>query len=240
MLCCSRHKIQFLEPRADWEARFGPIYSSFPTIRDGVPELLAEGSFRKNLMGDESDAMLYAERNNYVIKAIFDLASDKTCDVLVKRMKDANLKESVHCCMRQFWPGLTTNEVGTFCWPLQTSRINKLAPARVVLPGNRSRCDATKGTEGRHAVRAEQAMVALVSNRKPVKLLEGANTHLYRASDKLTVADATASFSDIPSALITHRFQSRLASALAVYRIKGTAKSRGVANSVCIKVAAAY
>jgi hypothetical protein len=87
--------VEYLEEGADWSHRFGPIYRSYHTVRDGVPELLAEPSFRKNIIGDETDARLYAERNADVIDQIIRQATPRTRDVLARRANDDSLPQTV-------------------------------------------------------------------------------------------------------------------------------------------------
>ncbi len=68
------------------EQRFGTFYPSRHSSKDGVPELLAETSFRRNLGGDETRAMLFAERNSKVIRQILQEISAEHRDVLARRM----------------------------------------------------------------------------------------------------------------------------------------------------------
>src|SRR6185436_20146710 len=60
-------KVEYMEPAMSWQERFGTIYPAFHSVRDGVPELLAEPGFRRNVVGTETMAMLFAERNRDAI-----------------------------------------------------------------------------------------------------------------------------------------------------------------------------
>lgn len=71
-----------------WEEKLGPIYRSHQTSKNGVPELLAESSFRRNLLGNETDARLFAERNRPVIQQILREISPAHADEIARRMSD--------------------------------------------------------------------------------------------------------------------------------------------------------
>lgn len=71
-----------------WSDRFGPIYTTRHQVSDGVVELLAERSNRRNRLFNETDAMLYAERNAKAIRGIVRDSSATVGDVLARRVDD--------------------------------------------------------------------------------------------------------------------------------------------------------
>jgi hypothetical protein len=84
-------RLTFRDDSATWNDRFGTIYPTRNKVRDGVPELLAESSFRRNLLGNETKAMLFAERNHEAISGIVHDATPAVRDVLSRRMNDAKV-----------------------------------------------------------------------------------------------------------------------------------------------------
>tara|TARA_R110002111_G_scaffold262878_1_gene342626 strand:+ start:12962 stop:15289 length:2328 start_codon:yes stop_codon:yes gene_type:complete len=88
-------KVTFRDDSMTWYERFGFIYPVQNKVSDGVPELLAELSYRKNLMGNETDTMLFAERNAKTISSIIESSTQAVRDVLVRRMNDMQENRSL-------------------------------------------------------------------------------------------------------------------------------------------------
>lgn len=84
-------RVTFRDDSATWHDRFGTIYPTQHKVRDGVPELLAESSWRRNFLGNETKAMLFAERNHEAISGIVHDATPAVRDVLARRMNDAKV-----------------------------------------------------------------------------------------------------------------------------------------------------
>jgi hypothetical protein len=84
-------KVERLGDDLTWEQKFGPVYPSHQPLRNGVPELLAESSFRRNLLGNETSAMLFAERNSETIKQILHGINSEHRDELSRRMSDEKM-----------------------------------------------------------------------------------------------------------------------------------------------------
>src|SRR5262249_13198775 len=79
-------RVEYLEDWLAAERRGDPLYPSFHTVRDGVPELLAKLNFRRSIFGNETNARGYAIRNEDAINFIIRNASATTRDVLARRM----------------------------------------------------------------------------------------------------------------------------------------------------------
>ena len=86
-------RVEFPGPELTWEEKFGTVYPSHHSTRNGIPELLAEGGFRRNLMGHETYAMLYAERNWTVIQQALRNLDTADSDELALRMTNENTDE---------------------------------------------------------------------------------------------------------------------------------------------------
>jgi hypothetical protein len=78
-------EVEYLDPDKKRDP-FPQLYPTYLTVADGVPELLEETSIRRNLLGNESFARLYLERNRIEIDEILRTATPNVCDVLARRM----------------------------------------------------------------------------------------------------------------------------------------------------------
>ncbi|MCY2966607.1 MAG: hypothetical protein NT069_23755, partial [Planctomycetota bacterium] len=83
--------LAFRDASTGWSDRFGPVYTTRHQVSDGVVELLAERSDRRNRLFNETDAMLYAERNARAIRGIVRDSSATVGDVLARRVDDAQI-----------------------------------------------------------------------------------------------------------------------------------------------------
>jgi hypothetical protein len=83
-------QVVFQHAADSWHNRFGTVYDAHRSS-NGVPELIAEGSYRRNLLGNESTAMLFRERNHQAINEIVSRAAPESCNVLASRMNDAKV-----------------------------------------------------------------------------------------------------------------------------------------------------
>ncbi len=84
-----RAKIEFPDPPISIGDRFRNVYPTGYKIVDDVPVLIAEGIVRRNIMGNESGAMGFFQRNIEVIDAVLKTATPKKLDVIASRLKDA-------------------------------------------------------------------------------------------------------------------------------------------------------
>jgi hypothetical protein len=73
----------------------GALHVTQHRVTDGVVELLAEESYRRNIMGDETKAILYVERNRGVIDSLVQNANEKVREVLTRRINDSKVDEVV-------------------------------------------------------------------------------------------------------------------------------------------------
>lgn len=86
-------KVEPVEPLMSWEAKFGTVYRSATRLIAGVPELIAEPSARRNLMGNETDARLFVERNSEAIGQTLREISLEHRNELARRMTDKSTNE---------------------------------------------------------------------------------------------------------------------------------------------------
>ncbi|MHC5538984.1 HEAT repeat domain-containing protein [Singulisphaera rosea] len=197
-------KVEYLEPQADKRSRFGPIYNSFHVVRDGVIELLPEWSLRKNVMGTETDARLYRERNADAIDSIFRDATPETREVLARRMEDSKLPEP----LRLLYAGMLLK--------LDDARGRTFLLSRSDVDGSPSIdaifcLGAFLSTKPPKDISwAVRPLIALMTSKKlahPERFELDSNDPVgLKVFDidvkRFTVADATARFSDIPSLLL--------------------------------------
>jgi hypothetical protein len=224
--------VEFLDKELNWTQRFGPLYPSFHPIRDGVPELLAEPSFRRNLMGDETDSMLFVERNAEVIESILRDASEKTRNVLAARMVEANVAEPLQLIYAAMLAALngergrrflaTKAEVAGNQVDLNALYCLGIVPS--LMPGG----NQDKTDNGW----AEPVLTALISNRKAAESKQKPLIEPFGDGRPLTVADAAAYYSMIPSALATLD-SDRARNALLDYVIAGGRKRSEVIQALC-------
>lgn len=194
-------KVEYLEPQADKKSRFGPIYASFHVVRDGVIELLPEWSLRKDVMGTETDARLYLERNADVVDSILREATPETREVLARRMEDSKLPEP----LRLIYAGMLLK--------LDDDRGRAFLLSRSDVNGSPS-IDAIfclgAFLSPKDVSWAERPLIALMTSKK---LAHPERFKLYSNDPvgleafgmdvrSFTVADATVRFSDIPSLLL--------------------------------------
>ena len=82
-------KVEFPGPTEAPEDRFRAVYANPVVLKEGVPVLLAEPSYRMNIMGDETEARLFHERNDTAIRAFLKAPTPAQIEVLAARLKDA-------------------------------------------------------------------------------------------------------------------------------------------------------
>ncbi|WP_339911549.1 hypothetical protein [Symmachiella dynata] len=98
-------RVELLGRALSWEDKFGPVYSSRHKSKNGVPELLAETSYRRNLMGNETRAQLFAERNSDVMQKILKGVSGEHLDELARRVDD----EETDAILRLLYSAMLAN-----------------------------------------------------------------------------------------------------------------------------------
>jgi len=87
--------LEYLLPVDFQYDQYKPIYSSLPSISEGVPELIAEYPPPGNRQFNPADAMMYVRRNEDTIKSIIAEATPDVCNILAKRMQDSSQNSSV-------------------------------------------------------------------------------------------------------------------------------------------------
>ncbi len=75
--------------------RFRALYGHSPRLVNGVYQLLAEPSFRRNIMGDETKARLFVERNWPYIEHTLSNANDASKDTIFLRINDLKIDETL-------------------------------------------------------------------------------------------------------------------------------------------------
>lgn len=75
--------------------RFRALYERTPKLVDGAFELLAEPGFRRNIVGGETTARLFVERNWAQIEHMLLNATDASKDTIAGRMNDSKIDGSL-------------------------------------------------------------------------------------------------------------------------------------------------
>ena len=88
-------KVQFDEEPKSWMQKFGPLPSTANKSEKGIPILVPERSFRKNIFGNETTIQLFYERNQNSITQILRLPQEKIKPEIAKRLKDADVKYEI-------------------------------------------------------------------------------------------------------------------------------------------------
>ena len=88
-------KVTFRDDSKTWTDRFGTVYPKRNKVQDGVPELIAESSFRRNIIGNETRTMLFKERNFAAISEIVHDATPAVRSIIAGRMNDAQVNSSL-------------------------------------------------------------------------------------------------------------------------------------------------
>jgi hypothetical protein len=79
-------QVEFLEPALSIGERFRAVYAKPVLMKDGVPVLVAEESWRMNGMDHETKAMRYMERNRPAIESTLKAPVPARVEVMAKRM----------------------------------------------------------------------------------------------------------------------------------------------------------
>jgi hypothetical protein len=187
-------KVEYLEEPSDWQHRFGPIYGhGFPTIRDGVPELLAESTYQKNPTPGATDALFFARRNADVIDGILRQATPETREVLARRMNDRALPKAIRLLYAGMLMWLDDARGRSFL--LDRAEANGPPNLDALYCLGRFLSAAPAKADIRWA---EKTLIALMTSRKELTL----SLSMMGRPGRFTVADAVARYNDIPRVLL--------------------------------------
>ena len=191
-------KAEYLEDAMPFMQRFGAIYPTTHTIKDGVPELLAEVSYRRNLMGNETTAQRYLERNREAITSILASASERTRDVVAKRMDDESLEKPLRLLYATVLAAANDPRGRTFLIEEAKRRDPETFVDTLFCLGNFSWFFVDGNEKSIQIAWAETILIDLMSDRNEMTFKV-----MYGDTRSLPVADAVSIYSDIPSVLGT-------------------------------------
>ncbi len=218
-------KVTYLEEAVPWPRMFGPLYQTFHTSSAGVPELLPESGYRKNVVGNETTTRLYIERNRDVIASILRGVTPATLEVLARRMKSEQLLKPLRLIYATMLARVNDERGQAFLLeclaaePQSTDVFYCLGAFASLAPELSQIKTQTRW--------AEKALIGLMANRKPVRLDETATD-----SQPKTVADAAAHYSDIPSVLMQSE-SNEARHALVEYVLAGGSETAEVIEVLC-------
>ena len=107
--------IKYLEPEESYDSRFRTLYATPFLMVNGVPELLAESSMRRNILGNETTTMLFYERNAPAIEWTLRNATDQRLNVLAKRMADDKLAHPLRLLYATMLAAASDSRGASFC-----------------------------------------------------------------------------------------------------------------------------
>ena len=88
-------KVQFDEEPKSWTQKFGTLPLTANMSEKGIPILVPERSFRRNIIGNETTIQRFYERNQYSIDKILRHPHEKIKPEIAKRLKDADVKYEI-------------------------------------------------------------------------------------------------------------------------------------------------
>ncbi len=191
-------QVKYLDAEASWSERFGTVYPSFNRLEDGVPVLLAESSFRRNILGTETHARLIVERNHEAIEWTLRETTEASRNVLARRMND----DATDKTLRLIYASMlaSANDGRGRDYLLRTSK-----PVDDTLDLDALYCLGVFPFLSPRHLRdkveldwAEDVMIALLKERKPVST----TGRVWKDTDhKIPVASAVVIFTNIPTVL---------------------------------------
>lgn len=217
--------VEFSDDAPSWEEKFDPVYASHHTSRNGVPELLAESSLRRNFLGDETQARLFLERNRDPIARILRKINSDHRDEIARRMTDDDTDE----VLRLIYAAILANANDRRGREYLSKRARATDPA---LDVNALYCLGAfpflaAGSEV-DAKWAEETLVEIMRNMKSVEI-RGARRE---AEGGMPVAVAAVHYSSIPIVLRKIGSASCRRALLEFVKAKGIGSDR-VAGELC-------
>ncbi len=88
-------KVQFEEEPKSWTQKFGALPITADKLEAGIPVLVPENSFRRNILGNETVIQLFYERNQNSIAQILRLPQEETKPEIAKRLKNVDLNYEI-------------------------------------------------------------------------------------------------------------------------------------------------
>ena len=197
---------EYLDNAKDWFDRFGTIERHAPTRKNGVLVLVPEQAFTKNAMGNETDAMLYARKNHYLIHTILREASAETWSVIADRMVD----DAIDPVLRLIYAAMlaSTNDVRG-----QTFLLNAVQPNKGKVDANAIFCigwapflNPQKPQNVKDQVDvawAESWMLNAVVDQTPISFAKDGIPILYIGDDEkpIVMSQAIANYTSVTQAL---------------------------------------
>jgi|GEM_PF-1440088 len=192
-------KIEYLDNGQTWQQRFATIHRTFHAVRDGVPELLAEEGFRRNLLGNETSAMLFWERNSEIIRGIVQDATPKSLDVVATRMHDSTLHPSVRLLYASILAAKNDQRGRDFLLRAAQPKEQNIDLEAIYCLGLFATLASPMDGAKTETAWAEPQMLALIGNRKQA-VVDGkplVSQFDFPDPQPISVADAALQYSDI-------------------------------------------
>ncbi|HXT60113.1 MAG TPA: hypothetical protein VN699_15850 [Pirellulales bacterium] len=194
-------RVEFAEQPFSWSDRFGWLYSTCYSVRDGVPELLAESSFRRNILGNETMSRLYLERNYKALCVILRNWTPKTAQVVAGRMDDEKLPQTLRLLYATLLARANDLRGKMFLInAVEARRSNIMLDALYCLGAFPTIAPDLKEIEVR-VKWSERTLISIMLDRSAVGE-EAQADFLGRSAASLSMADAAAIYSEIPAVLM--------------------------------------
>ena len=88
-------KVQFDEEPKSWSQKFGALPLTANQSEQGIPVLIPERAFRRNILGNETTIQLFYERNQNSIAQILRFPVAEIKPEIANRLKDADVKNEI-------------------------------------------------------------------------------------------------------------------------------------------------
>jgi hypothetical protein len=224
-------KVEYRDENLTWLQRFGTVYKTFHIVRDGVPELLAEESFRRNILGDETTATLYVERNADVIQSILRDETPQVREVLARRMNDEQVVRPLRLIYAAMLASISDKRGRSFL--LDAAKLNgqDIDLDALYCLGLIPLLSPRRGEGAVDLAWAEKPLMALMADHRPA-MSEGKPVEGRFGKTPLTVADATVTFTSIPRVLMRTR-SAAARQALLEYVVAQGALAEDVVEVLC-------
>jgi hypothetical protein len=195
-------KVEYPNDASTWSDRYRSLYSSSFSMRDGVPELLAENSYRRNLLGNETTARLYAERNCEVIRTMLATWTPATADVLATRMNDRILPDPIRLLYATLLARTNDARGRLFLTKVVETRSRESLADALFCLGIFPSIASDKVQIETDVEWAGQLLIAVMTDRKPAGIAYRRSMSIRGSHPPISVADAAVIHSKIPTVLV--------------------------------------
>jgi hypothetical protein len=186
-------QISYLEEQIPWPRKFTPLYATYYTTKDGVPELLPDAGCRQ-FVGNETMTRLYVDRNNDVITDILRNPTPQTLDVLARRMESETVPRELRLIYAAMLARVNDERGRSFLLKSLANRPAVTDVEAIFCLGEFASLAPELTQIKTETHWAEKTLVGLFKDHTPPRLDKDVP---WKRDDLQTVADAVANYTDI-------------------------------------------